>query len=344
MNTTSSCSTSCYSTVTGCSATGRTVTSMATGTTSAQLCGQSCSLCNARPLTAATPAAKRDWPIFPDLKKKRSVEMQSGIDKRVLPVPSDPPYNGDVTAFLLDEYAWATWVPLRRDPNHPSSALARQLNNQRLDLAVDGLYGCTSVVVISTQGVWISHFWEGDSFVPDRFQKDVLDAMDGGDGTPDMPGIRQYTGFRGQFNQAEVPRTIIITPRMRASQTPGVLEFRAYVDQIKERLQHIIPSSTPIVIDYVARFDEISQTQTASGKVLFQYDPTQSWLPDPRYLPACTPMQQATVRLWVEDRPQPVYAYKLDRRGQSTDCGTPEKKRPCLLSTYAEPSRNTTWG
>jgi len=168
--------------------------------------------------------------------------------------------------------------------------------------------------------------------------------MDGGDGTPDVPGIRQYTGFRGQLNQAQVPQTIIINPRMRTSQTPGVLEFRAYVDRIKERLQHIIPSSTPIVIDYVARFDEVSQTQTASGKVLFQYDPTQSWLPDPRYLPACTPMQQATVRLWVEDRPQPVYAYKLDRRGQSTDCGTPEKKRPCLLSTYAEPSRNTTRG
>jgi len=135
---------------------------MATGTTSAQLCGQSCSLCNARPLAAATPAAKRDLPIFPDLKKKRSVEMQSGIDKRLLPVPSDPPYNGDMTAFLLDEYACATWVPLRRDPNHPSSALARQLNNQRLDLAVDGLYGCTSVVGISTQGVRISHFWEAN--------------------------------------------------------------------------------------------------------------------------------------------------------------------------------------
>lgn len=87
-----------------------------------------------------------------------------------------------------------------------SSALARQLGTRPLNVAVQGLYGCTSVLVVSQQGTWMSHFWEGSSFKSQQaFQADVLNTICRGDGTNWMPGLTQYTPRGGQF--APLPKT-----------------------------------------------------------------------------------------------------------------------------------------
>ena len=41
-----------------------------------------------------------------------------------------------------------------------SSALARPFQKTPMSLYVAGLFGCTSVVIISEMGVWFSHHWE----------------------------------------------------------------------------------------------------------------------------------------------------------------------------------------
>ena len=65
-------------------------------------------------------------------------------------------------------------------------------------LYVAGLFGCTSVVIISEMGVWFSHHYEAPSFLGDdtQFKNQVLDPIKNGD--PDDP-----TTMPGSFNLAD---------------------------------------------------------------------------------------------------------------------------------------------
>lgn len=56
-----------------------------------------------------------------------------------------------------------------------------------MPLCVAGLFGCTSVVIVSETGVWFSHHWEALSFLGDnaKFEREVLSTIGGGD--PDDP-------------------------------------------------------------------------------------------------------------------------------------------------------------
>lgn len=243
------------------------------------------------------------------------------LAKRTLPVPSDFPWDGNQDSFLWTQYGdmsvVAGWVPLRQDPNFPSSALTYPLGPTRFDAAVQGLYGCTSLILISTQGVWMSHLWESPSFAPNgvvnqaNFQAQVLDRLGPGDGTAEFPGLTQYLAT--QFAADTKPVAIIMTPRNRANPQPGVLMFQNQITQLIDKVQTIFGATRtnsgqytggtlngiPLILDYTPRGDQFSQTWTSSGKALFQYDPVQT---------RCDGVQWAMVRLWVEDRP--LYAYQ----------------------------------
>ena len=71
-------------------------------------------------------------------------------------------------------------------------------------LYVAGLFGCTSVVIISEMGVWFSHHYEAPSFLGDdaQFKNQVLDTIK--DGDPDdpttMPGSFSLAGGDGILN------------------------------------------------------------------------------------------------------------------------------------------------
>jgi len=324
-STSQPCSTTCYSTITGCSPTGMTVTAT-TSTATAQLCSLDCSSCKVNKIPAATHAAA-----------KRDVnDRRDGLEVRRLNEPSDPQYGGNVEAFLLTEYIWAEWVPIQ---GNGSSALARQLGNQRKDLAVHGLHGCTSVIVVSNQGIWISHFWEDQAFRTQAlFQIDVLNQMRNGDGTPEMPGILQYTSPGGQFEGLQKPQAIIVTPQVRGSQIPGDLLYRSMVDQIKVSLLQMMPSSNPIVIDYQPDSESNAQLTTYTGKILVQYDPAQGFLSNPNN--RCQTGQQAMIRIWVENRPLVYQLYWLAERNQRVQ--QPQKRdAACTLPLSTLPQTVT---
>jgi hypothetical protein len=137
------------------------------------------------------------------------------------------------------------------------------------------LSGCTSVIVISHKGAWMSHFWE-DPMFPDpyhhfdpngpwsphgaKFQKYVLDAMEKGLPKEEFPrqrGLNQYaiSDLRNNdnlqddsddnvkelghlFDDVNVPRVFIFTPsdRDRPGQPPI---YESHVDVMKERLGRI---------------------------------------------------------------------------------------------------------
>lgn len=56
-----------------------------------------------------------------------------------------------------------------------SSRFEPYLANE-INILVQGLRGCTSIMVVSRQGAWASHMWESPGFTV-RFQEDVIDYM-----------------------------------------------------------------------------------------------------------------------------------------------------------------------
>lgn len=243
------------------------------------------------------------------------------LAKRKLPDPDDFPWNGNQDSYLWTQYQDMTvvagWVPLRQDYNFPSSALAFGLGATRFDVAVQGLYGCTSLIIVSTAGVWMSHLWENPSFQVGgvvnqaNFQAHILDRLGPGDGTADFPGLNQY--LNTAFAADTKPVAIIMTPRVRANSQPGVLMYQNQITQLSDRVQTIFGGTrtssgqftggtlngVPIIVDYTPKSDTFSQVWTSSGKALFQYDPVET---------RCDGVQWAMVRLWVEDRV--MYSYK----------------------------------
>lgn len=128
------------------------------------------------------------------------------------------------------------------------------------NIGMRGLVGCTSVVVISRAGVYVSHLWENPSFIPANFQREVLDALDRGGGTDRMPGIRNLTEPRpqlppgvgtrpGLLAAANRPEVLIITPvwtriegdpsTTNPDPNPQNLHFPAEVAQIEARLREL---------------------------------------------------------------------------------------------------------
>ncbi|MCJ1414891.1 hypothetical protein MMC32_001220 [Xylographa parallela] len=311
-------------TITACSGhpiTIATTTGSVTSKSSVEICDVKCTAClqNNRPTGAspAKPPMKSQASKLPASKntpqKGLSNKSITKLMKRAMVSPTN--YGGDVQEFLLGEYSHADWVNLRQTIGKPSSALLHKLVNSQYDMVVQNLYGCTSVVVVSERAVWMAHFWEGPSFTngQQQFETEVLNTMVDGDGTSEMPGIKQYTTPNNLFGNDAYPQTLVITPRNRNSQTPGSFEYGPMKDDIVKTLRNLFPGNAahgvapvePIVIDYLAIYDKAAWLNTATGKILVQYYPDEAIvtnLEDP-----CKTTQYAMLKVWVEDRPQPVY-------------------------------------
>ena len=89
-------------------------------------------------------------------------------------------------------------------------------------MVVQGLRGCTSVIVASRRLVWGSHFWEGESFLSSHtdFRATVRDLLGSGDGTSEMPGLSQFTDSGGRF--APITKRQIYTLTLDMSQDRGI--------------------------------------------------------------------------------------------------------------------------
>lgn len=136
----------------GSSLSGSSSSSSASSTASGQPCSPDCAVCNANPTNLRIRMPRRGLS-----ERTLNLRMKS-VSKRVLRTPAD--YGGNVMEFLLSEYAWAEWLNIYGTNGGPSTGFARALINKRYDAAVHGLFGCTSVVVVSQARMWISRFWK----------------------------------------------------------------------------------------------------------------------------------------------------------------------------------------
>lgn len=232
--------------------------------------------------------------------------------ERALPVP-----GSDIGIYVLTAlhvaFGLGNLVPLL-PPNPPggigvSSSKTTPLLKVGLDAGVQGLYGCTSVIIVSTEAVYVTHFWEVPAFLvaasnpftggqptdQDTFNTEVIDKLRTGSGT-DIAGLVGLTGSTQPFAPDTAPEIVIMTPQAINSPN-GANKYPTQIGWLILALNDLFPGVSPIVKNYVKRGDYVSQKYTPAGKALVEYSPDQSR--------QCGG-QQCKARVWIEDLAEPV--------------------------------------
>ncbi|KAH7009124.1 uncharacterized protein B0I36DRAFT_356847 [Microdochium trichocladiopsis] len=258
-----SCSTYSYSTTVGCDVpTVSTTTTYVPAQTQPVLCG-------------------------PETCGESCVSARAGLAKRQPPLrDSEPPstewagpqnYNGDMNKFMRGEVAKALLDPGTYVPHgFGEGGIWTTSNwitfkNEVRALTVQGLYGCTSIVAVSTRGAWASHIWENPSFKDDsRFEIDAIEDIRFGKNVKNLHEIGLYQLRDNVFLQPEEnlfddvadPHIYIMTPIQRYRVMEGEqqvwsndeetrghpLAFPDKVARIISELRSIFNETTPIIV------------------------------------------------------------------------------------------------
>ncbi|KAL5346705.1 hypothetical protein ACLOAV_008412 [Pseudogymnoascus australis] len=290
------------STSTSSSSTSSSSTSSSSSSTSFDLCSQGCSACIASAAEASTVPRKRD------------------LGRRDLLGLDDYP---SIDNFMHVETTLATYPVLHGVFPDMSTGKAEAFLNEEFSMSVQGLYGCTSLVVLSQQGVYMSHFWEVPSFRSDKeFKEQVIDVLGFGDlyfDNPDsfaLPPLSLLTAKGGILASATAPVFIIFAPKQRAMlrNNPGLdpsqvpLMFPDKVSQLQSYIGELTGMGTTVLA-----YDPNGVTATEVskyGKLLLQYDPAYTYT----NINGCN-QQQALARFWAEGISQdftwPAYANQI---------------------------------
>ncbi|OHW93877.1 hypothetical protein CSPAE12_07603 [Colletotrichum incanum] len=153
------CSTSTYTTATECSVPGSatTVTTTHTPTPTIPLCAPG--ECGGRFCSVKTKRSK--FSIVQDLGKRGDPAIGKWPD------PSDHQTHQGFIVNQLDGMFGGTATKPRYNPklvkHHPEGSISADwvtFKDNVEAVALEGLYGCTSIILVSRRGAWISHIWQ----------------------------------------------------------------------------------------------------------------------------------------------------------------------------------------
>lgn len=161
---------------------------------------------------------------------------------------------------------------------------------------VQDLVGCTSLLIISESGAWISHFWEQPAIIgiDSVFQEQVIDPIEKGDGNR-MPSPFPLGAPDGILGPTTNPEVLIFSPK---DEVTGILAHEDKMIRIERALTgpgkpfEGVQTST-----WVYTKQKNSDKEKALGKVLVQYSPNQ--VDDSENPPT---EQEAIYRVWFEGR------------------------------------------
>ncbi|RGP73578.1 hypothetical protein FLONG3_6315 [Fusarium longipes] len=153
---------------------------------------------------------------------------------------------------------------------------------------VNGIYGCTAVMIVSNLGVYLSHIWENPVFIDgdwnfkpeDEFQAKSFQALR--DGTLDgnalsitsLIGTDENPGVLHAINE---PKVFVVTPFTTQADTTlyGINTLYRYEDRangLASDLASIIPGSTSQVLGYI-RTDARQSTEVGYwGRAIVEFD------------------------------------------------------------------------
>ncbi|KAI1851767.1 hypothetical protein JX266_003229 [Neoarthrinium moseri] len=280
------CSTQAYSVVTGC-----TITASTTSTTTTVTAEPSHLYCSPGSCGTGECHTKRSMNVH---------DSQARVAKRGDPDEGDWVDRSDYadqTLFVAGEVYEAYTDDIRTDnniipvpkltDNDPSMTTSQviQFNDKVISLSVQGLYGCTSVVVVSRRGAWISHIWEVPTFTGsiDDFRARGLEYITWGlrDDNPQfsqhkygLKNLRGNTDRAGNLGKIfgvdndDIPgtRAYILAPRPRVWVQEIVDEHDKIVDLVNTVGEHISdekiqdPNAMAGTTQFPGHNDQITQT------------------------------------------------------------------------------------
>ncbi|KKA18785.1 Uncharacterized protein T310_7252 [Rasamsonia emersonii CBS 393.64] len=286
--------TTACTTITACDASATTTTTTVSTSTSSGgiVCATDCAACSS---PIPTTKARRGQPL----------------EERTLP---DPDWFDSKDQYVMDQIESFDGVKIELEHRHSgklSSAVTSSWLTTPEKLYVTGLFGCTSVVIISEAGVWFSHFWESPSFEGDdaQFESQVIDAIKSGDG-PKMPSPFPLAADGQILNPANNVEIYISTPK-----DPNTGQF-LYSDRVALIESTLTGDGAPwkgvpvTIRGYLKPIDERQEQAfmlRANSKVLIEYDNNQ----EPEEGEEPNPVQQAIYRVWLE---QQMYQHEWDAK------------------------------
>lgn len=207
-------------------------------------------------------------------------------------------------------------------------------------LMVGGLYGCTSIVVVSKLGVYMNHLWEIPAFtrsqddlqqgMEDTFDQDVLAQVPYGNPTilEDSPALLSYVGPSKPFNvdNADVwanlfdgnfVQAFVVAPAWETGfganegEIAQGIRYPEKVARLMEELVKWVPHSDPVIVPYPQDRRPVTWNQwvadnTARGKVLFEYDPKERSVVETTDEGQTCQVWDSALRLYVGQDPVPV--------------------------------------
>ncbi|KAJ5084906.1 hypothetical protein NUU61_009485 [Penicillium alfredii] len=203
-----------------------------------------------------------------------------------------------------------------------ATSLFKPLDDEAFSLGTNHLSGCTVLVIVSRKGVYMAHYWESISFVPENDWRRHFGSNEKCFTETVLRGLRQGVHEEGAETAEQVPLTwfanyfdddttvaYIMRPekdawyqtakRWENQYLPKWKEIKKVVGEIVPRLQNEAKWKE-IVYNRLDREDSRLDTE-ARGIVLYQFDP------DNRYYSAKlkgTATQKKSL-LWAEDSPDP---------------------------------------
>ncbi|EFQ32267.1 uncharacterized protein GLRG_07411 [Colletotrichum graminicola M1.001] len=238
-----SCSTTAYTTATECSAIGKTTTVTATETPTPflPLCG---------PDTCGGQAC-------PKKRGERPVPAVEGLLKRGEPMlgrwtdPTDYPNHEGFIADQIEGVAQGSQVQPRYSPklvhhydHYPLSAGWVHFKSTVEALALQGLYGCTSIILVSRRGAWVSHIWETvmkNSDPDTTFDEMVDEYLPRGMSPGDPDHIFYEYGLAEMKDRPELGEAgVMFGDVPRGTETPSSLNMRAFIVTPRARITPVI--------------------------------------------------------------------------------------------------------
>lgn len=199
----------------GCSATAVTSTATAIGGYPDYCSPDNCQVCNLRRELPTGDNARYEIKDTGGVSEQPSLNRNFTLLGRDIPAPDNeysPKYIDEVYAFADELSETLTVHPESEEKGRSSSKLVR-FQSSNVNVKVVGLEGCTSVIVVSREGAWVSHFWESPAFSAEkgRFQSDVINYLmvgrPGGE-----PGTQPLASVAGIFGVNQNARIFIMTP------------------------------------------------------------------------------------------------------------------------------------
>ena len=198
-------------------------------------------------------------------------------------------------------------------------------SEQRLKVGVKGLYGCTSLVIVTLKGVFVSHIWEVPMFInpngtptSDSFFSTVFTELR--DGTARCPSLRTLVGDNnspGPLHARYKPRIFLFTPWTtpyeffnRGITTPKRFQHR--VEQLLTQGSQLVPGVQHDLVPYFRRGSILSNQEPGfAGRFIVEYDPEQAWQPRPGDELSDKGLQIGAYRLWADGRFLGFYQFAL---------------------------------